>query len=71
MAYNSEVLLTTKVIADMLNVTPQRVRDIAREMTIKPSWIGPTMVFTFKQLGKMKDRETVRGRKKSKKRRAK
>ncbi len=61
MSYNPEVPLTTRMIADRLGVTPKRVREIARELKIKPSWIGPIMSFTPAQLQKMIDRNTVTG----------
>jgi hypothetical protein len=61
MSYNLEMPLTTRMIADRLGVTPKRVREIARELRIKPSWIGPIMSFTPMQLQKMIERNTVTG----------
>ncbi len=65
MSYNLDVPLTTRMIADSLGVTPKRVREIARQLKLKPSWIGPIMSFTPLQLQKMKDRNTTTGPKKN------
>ena len=61
MSYNIDVPLTTRMVADSLGVTPKRVREIAKQMKIKPSWIGPIMNFTPLQVQKMRDRNTTRG----------
>jgi len=57
------------MIADRLGVTPKRVREIAKQLKIKPSWMGPIMIFTPMQLEKMRNRRTDVGRPTHKKRR--
>lgn len=69
MSYTLEVSLTTRMIADRLGVTPKRVREIAKQLKIKPSWMGPIMTFTPMQLEKMRNRNTASGRPKHKRRR--
>lgn len=61
MSYNLEVPLTTSMCAARLGVTPKRVREIAQELKLKPSWIGPIMSFTPAQLQKMIERNTTTG----------
>ena len=66
--------LTVSMIAERLDVTPKRVREIAKNLKLKPSWIGPIMTFTPAQFAKMQNRRTDVGRpthKRSKKRRTK
>ncbi len=61
MSYNTEVSLTTQMIAHSLGLTQKRVREIAKQLRIKPSWIGRAMTFTPMQFQKMKDRNTKTG----------
>lgn len=66
MTYISGMEMTTRMIADKLGISQKRVREIAKNMKIKPSWIGPTMVFSPKQYLKIKDRNTDVGRPRTK-----
>lgn len=62
MSYTADVSLTVSMIAERLSLTPKRVREIAKNLKLKPSWIGPLMTFTPMQFQKMRDRNTSAGR---------
>ena len=70
MVYDFRMKLPTSVIAQMLDVTDRRVRDIAKELGIKPQRLGQTLLFTRAQVQRMKARKTKAGppKKKGKKR---
>ncbi|HEY0545279.1 MAG TPA: hypothetical protein VGC91_07895 [Pyrinomonadaceae bacterium] len=54
-------IITTEVAAEMLGVTPQRVRQIARELGLEPQQIGKALIFSSADIKKMQTRKTSRG----------
>lgn len=61
MVYKFRMDLTTRTIAALLGVTDRRVRDIAKELRLKPARVGATMLFSESDLNKMKQRNTKPG----------
>lgn len=64
MIYNATMKLTTRMIATMLDVTEYRVRQIAKEMNLKPEQHGRMYFFSKAQVRRMQNRNTKPGPKK-------
>ncbi|HXG94160.1 MAG TPA: hypothetical protein VNN73_17585 [Blastocatellia bacterium] len=55
-------IITTEVAASALGLTPQRVRQLAKELGIQPQTIGKALIFSPADLRKMQARNTNVGR---------
>lgn len=55
-------ILTSQVIADTLGISVQRVRQLAKELSIEPQTIGKALIFSPADLKKMQGRSKKVGR---------
>lgn len=52
---------TTETVANALGLTPQRVRQLVRELNIEPTRIGKAIVLSDADVKKLERRKTQRG----------
>lgn len=64
MAYTGVKTYTRSDLADVLQVSPARVSQIAKELGINPDWNGSEFLYSQKQLRLMLQRNTKPGPKK-------
>jgi hypothetical protein len=58
---------TTESVAGALGITPQRVRQLVKELGITPTMIGKAMILSDADVKKLEKRKTQRGPAKAKK----
>lgn len=58
---------TTQAVADSLNITPARVRQLVRELGLEPVYIGKAIVLSDADVKKMRNRKQSMGPVKNKK----
>ncbi|MEK6281893.1 MAG: hypothetical protein AABN95_16185 [Acidobacteriota bacterium] len=52
---------TTETVANALGLTPQRVRQLVKELNIEPTMIGKAIVLSDADVKKLERRKTQRG----------
>lgn len=61
MAYTGARALTRSDVADVLQVSPSRVSQIAKQLKLEPEWNGSEFVYSRPQLRRMMERNTKPG----------
>ena len=58
---------TTNAVAAKLGITPQRVRQLIKELGIEPQMVGKSMILDTADIKRLEKRKTQRGPTKEKK----